>query len=142
MEKDDLNSELGIQKNPFRVPQNYFDELEEKIQLHIHQKHSQTKFIPLLNSKLAIAASIILMLGFTILFVNKPSTSTADLSFQEIDSLIETNSYLISEEALISYIEDENLDLFLSEKTADEDIIDYLSEENLDYEDIVQQSDI
>ena len=70
MEKQNEQELFGVNKNsPFRVPDNYFDNLPEKIQVNIHARENAvskpiTRIIDYLKPHLALAAAI---LGFALI---------------------------------------------------------------------------
>ncbi|MGQ7870829.1 hypothetical protein [Sunxiuqinia sp. sy24] len=139
-EKKDIWTELKNQpsKPPFKVPEGYFDSLEDRIEARINgeteEVSSQGKLIRMLKPLLAMAASfaLIFMLVYYPLSVFLPSylAKTSDVPMEESKTLSE-------DELLFSYFSSSThsiYDLFSDDEVVEEDVdaeelLDYLSAE-------------
>ena len=132
-------------ENLFRVPDNYFDNLPEKIKANIHAREKEvsnpTRLVDYIKPHLALAAAI---LGFAIIgytgfryFINKNSDS--QISNQEIAEymdfyLNDSDNILIME--LLEEQEQQPVDTI---DDFSEEIIEYLLNENIDIYTIANQ---
>ncbi len=126
-------------KNPFKVPENYFEEVNKKIILSTKPVKEKSGFITRLRPALAIAASVALfvLISYTAMKIFQPVSKNVDLSEISIQELSESYLYDIDDLTLI-----ENADLSVySEEVPDiseEVIIDYLLLENIDINEIYE----
>jgi hypothetical protein len=133
----------NIKENPFRVPENYFEELPSRIQHKMagrEAKPSRGVISLLHNPGFRIAASLILVAGMAsvifFVFNNKTDVETS-LSIQEDYSIVK--EYLLQDidnaELFQAYLEmtpeTENGYLFPSEDPEEQEVIDYLTEDGL-----------
>ena len=125
-------------KLPFKVPENYFEDLPLRIQdrLESTAERKSTSFYPAFRSRMAIAAMFIGLLavgygGFRIL-----SGSGADL-FLSADEKIEAIEYFgydLDDELLIAAILDSDIEFTqTTEPSESDELIQYLSEEEIDF---------
>ena len=89
---DDMDKKID-----FKVPDGYFENLPLKIQQRIEIEKKEAKTFTLPTWSYALAASALLIMGFVILFQN-PSPSAEKLLAE------------VSEEALIAYLDDIEID--------------------------------
>ena len=112
-----------IDKNlDYKVPEGYFENLPLQIQQRVEAEKSENKVIRLPSWSYAVAASIVLMVSFVFMFDNPDPTA-------------ETLLADVSEEALIAYLEEIEIDEY--------DIASALPDgENLQFEDINMLNDL
>ena len=132
--------------NPFRVPDNYFDNLPEKIQANIHTRKKAagmpvTRIIDYLKPHLALAAAI---LGFALIgytgfryFINKNSNS--NISNREIAEYMDFYSNDVDNTLIMELLEEQEQQSVEINDDLSEEIIDYLLNENIDIYTIVNQ---
>jgi hypothetical protein len=130
-------------KSPFKVPENYFDEVNRKILSAAtvsKPDENKIRFLYRFRSKLAIAASItgLIILSYTAIKILSPSGKTSEISdviYMEENSLIlEDIDIMTLEENVSSYaIYSEIPELSRSE------IIDYLLSENIEISEIYEK---
>ncbi len=129
-------------KNPFKVPDNYFENLNERILGNIlSETNRKRKVVNVINLKpfLAIAASVVLIvvIGLSVLFNNTGPKQEVMLTKQKTDYINE----LALENIDISYLEDEVSGLWSEPIFGDleiEDIIHYLENENISISEIYE----
>jgi len=129
-------------KNPFKVPDNYFEEVKKKIISATLIRKAETGKVNLLagiRPFLAVAASIALfvIIGYTavrLIRSNNNSYKIPEISMQEYSEtyLDDIDIATLEEEAAQSVFSDENPDLTKTE------IIDYLILENIDLNEIYE----
>lgn len=120
-----INIDDKFKKNNFQVPENYFENFNEKLQNRISRSESEVKSgktIFLLNRKFAYAASIIVI--FTISFFTFNSlqkTKSEPLNKTQIAELINEDLIDMEDEYLYDYIiENKNI----STKSDDENSVE------------------
>lgn len=122
-------------KNPFKVPENYFDSLSENIQerIEVEENPPKRELSPILKPYLWMAASVI---GF-VLILKMVLNITVDPQYkiQQV-SMADTQQMNITNQIPVSLEENEMLWDNTIDATSDE-IIDYLSEQDLDTETII-----
>ena len=127
-------------KSPFKVPENYFEELPLRIQERLEQVGSRTKSFEMIRPRLAYAAMIAVLLtigilGVKTLFFNNTQNS---LSADEIENAIEYFGYEFEDEMLISALVDSDTEYFPEYSEAEsEQIIEYLADEYIDFREII-----
>lgn len=129
------NLSKSPQKNPFKVPENYFDTLNDKIQERIEAEEQPQKrdVIQILKPYLWMAASVA---GF-VLILKMVLNVTVDPQYKiEQISQIDSQQINIQNQIPESLQEDEYLWGSSIDATSDE-ILDYLSEQNLDAETLI-----
>ena len=130
-------------KNPFKVPENYFEEVNRKILSATSGHNKEAKKISIFSRYrpyLMIAASVtgFIILSYTalkLLAPEKPSAQVAELNYEDYPEMYINEIDILSlEESAAS------LDLFeeLPEVNST-DIIDYLLLENIELNDIYEQ---
>jgi hypothetical protein len=95
----DLPSDFSLEslrdQNPFRVPDGYFDELPQRISARIEANPIRTKTRRLHPGVFAAAASVVLLLGLTVVMrtsIFNPSTeSISNYSATELSSIPDTH---------------------------------------------------
>ncbi len=130
-----------MNNNPFKVPENYFDSLANKIEERIKKsKENTTKvyFLETAKPYIAVAASIAIILSVWYFVSNNNSQSVSGLAVaQETWQNIDTDSLNVRENEVMDYLLAENQlntenDEINSENITDEAIIEYLGESNID----------
>ena len=138
-----MESNKNIKQNPFRVPENYFEELPSRIQHRIDNRDSKASrdVIGLLhNPALRVAASLFLILGIAFvmfLLFNKEKDVDTSLTMQEDYSTVQ--EYLLHDidnaELFQAYMEmtagTDNGYLLTPENPEEQEVIDYLLEDGL-----------
>lgn len=134
-----LKSEVIQNKNDNVIPENYFEILETKV---ISEIKTTTKVISLKNRFIKFAAPIAIAASILLVFTlnNTPETITFDtLTSSEIENWIDNGSVDIDALNIISiYPEIELNDEIYSYSLSDEEVLNYLYEENL--EDIIYEN--
>jgi len=131
-------------KNPFTVPEKYFDTFQQKITKKIQQQpvlQPQSKQL-VLKPYLAIAASFLLIFFVWQAILKTTQNENATNQIAENEIIEEIGVFDISyfdEELLVSYLTEEqnfeNSDL-LSDASSEDDLLEYLSVQNIDFDDI------
>jgi hypothetical protein len=130
-------------KNPFKVPDNYFDEVNRKIISSAECYSSERKEISLyrkLRPYIAVAASVavLLVLSYTAIHIlsrAKDKSAFPEITLNEFsDNYLNDIDILTLEESARS-IEPDIARIYINTK----DIIDYLVLENIDMNDIYEQ---
>jgi len=140
MKKQSEQEFSGLKKeNPFRVPDNYFDNLPEKIKANIHAREKAvikpvTSIIDYIKPHLALAAAI---LGFALIgytgfryFINRNSDS--QISNQEIAEYMDFYSNDVDNALIMELLEEQEQQPVKTDDDLSEEIIDYLLNENID----------
>ena len=147
MEKQTEQELFGVNKNnPFRVPDNYFDNLPEKIQVNIHARENAvskpiTRIIDYIKPHLALAAAI---LGFALIgytgfryLINKNSDS--QIRNREIAEYIDFYSNDVDNTLIMELLEEQEQQFIETDEDLSEEIINYLLNENIDIYTIANQ---
>ena len=137
----------GIKKeNPFRVPDNYFDNLPEKIQVNIHAGKKTismpvTRIIDYIKPHLALTAAI---LGFALIgytgfryLINRNSDS--QIRNREIAEYMDFYSNDVDNTLIIELLEEQEQQSIETDEDLSEEIINYLLNENIDIYTIANQ---
>ena len=130
-------------KNPFKVPDNYFEEVNKKIisvTSGFDQEIRKVSFYNRYRTKLLIAASVagFILISYTAIKLLTPDKINSQVS--EVLSGINPDSLI--NDIDISSLEKDASALFPSERGPDvskKDIIDYLLFENIELNDIYEQ---
>ena len=126
MNSTNIIAQKYVKENPYRVPHGYFESMPQRIGEKIDQISSPKRsnvymrsFQTSLRSQLALAASLILMmgLGYGVLRIIIPGFTDSDLSYTENISLFNSYSLLQNDEW------EEDLD--------SEDIISFLTDQGI-----------
>jgi len=133
----------NIKNNPFKVPENYFEELPGRIQERINTRQlvpERSMRTVIFNPRVLAAASFVLVLGLASLFIFQLKDNTNDL----VDPLAQEEFSTISEylltdiddtELMKVYVEMTELSnngLLISTENPDEqEVIDYLLEDDM-----------
>jgi len=130
-------------KSPFKIPENYFEEVNRKILSETSDKKQEIRresLVIKLRPYLAIAASIAGFLVITYTTVNLLTDKNKNLSISEIVSegspelfINDIDLYSLEENASFSATTEEGSGV------SKEEIIDYLISENIDINDIFEQ---
>jgi hypothetical protein len=134
MSNKEENNTLFNKENPFRVPENYFDTLSDRI-LDTISKSESTSIKPVYQinwiKQIAVAASIV-----GIIFVSysgyKFFNKTENINNQEIAQIIDTT------DAEYSFVDEDNIveaittEIPVTENLEGDDIISYLVEDGVD----------
>ena len=106
-------------KNIYNVPENYFNELNPKLENRINSLESKKSKIILLNQLFKAAAMFLLLIGFYFIF--NYSTKIENISYVQLNESID--EYLaIENEIFYTFINDEDF----NNLNIDENIDDYL----------------
>jgi hypothetical protein len=128
--------------NPYRIPENYFEELPGRISetIHAQKETEQVKhlFLKKIRPHLAVAASIVVFtvigyFGYKLIYSNN---SNIELTSGEITDYVEYYSSEIEENMFIEMLEEDKLPEADYSDLSDE-IITYLVDENIDYQSII-----
>ncbi|MDO9340558.1 MAG: hypothetical protein Q7T72_08535 [Bacteroidales bacterium] len=130
-------------KNPFKVPENYFEEVNSKIISTISGYNQEVRKIGLYNRfrpYFLIAASVtgFILLGYATVKMLNPGR----INSQESEVMFEEYPEPYINDIEIIMLEENAASLFLSEEVPDvnkTDIIDYLLLENIEISDIYEQ---
>lgn len=128
-------------KNPFGVPDNYFDELPSRIQERLSETPavSISRIYPVRRG-LALAAMFIglVTLGYFGLKMIMNGQDTRMLSEDEVSTAIEYFGYQFDDDMLIAAIVESDIDLGPQDVDNESDvIIEYLSSEEIDFNEIL-----
>jgi len=123
-------------QNPFRVPENYFEEVTEKIlaaTLEAGRKQAPLKKVIRLRNIIAIAASVavLVMLSITVLHMNRNMNQDIASVDMTTEQIMETIIYYVDITTLEQEIEDKWFENRLTD-VENEEIIDFLINENID----------
>jgi hypothetical protein len=131
------------EKSPFKIPENYFEEVNRKILSETADKKQEIKrdsLVIKLRPYLAIAASIAGFLIISYTTVKLLTAKTKNLNISEIVSegspelfINDIDLYSLEENALFSVSTEGGSGV------SNEEIIDYLISENIDINDIFEQ---
>ncbi len=120
-----INIDDKFKKNNFQVPENYFENFNEKLQNRISSSETKLKTgktILLLNRKFAYAASIIVTLTLTyFLNIEKENSTQNNLNKTQIAELINEDLIDMDDEFLYDYIIENKT---ISTKSADENSVE------------------
>ena len=106
-------------KNIYNVPENYFNELNPKLENRINSLESKKSKIILLNQLFKAAAMFLLLIGFYFIF--NYSTKIENINYVQLNESID--EYLaIENEIFYTFINDEDFNYL----NIDENITDYL----------------
>ncbi len=106
-------------KNIYNVPENYFNELNPKLENRINSLESKKSKIILLNQLFKAAAMFLLLIGFYFIF--NYSTKIENINYVQLNESID--EYLaIENEIFYTFINDEDF----NNLNIDENITDYL----------------
>lgn len=130
-------------KNPFKVPDNYFEELNNKILSATSEAkpaENNIRFLQKFRSKLAFAASItgLIILSYTVINLLSPSSNKTEISDL---SLFEDNSLILENIDIITLEENVSSNAIYSEihELSSSEIIDYLLNENIEISEIYEK---
>lgn len=149
MENKDLNNKIfekikASKENPFKVPENYFEDfssrLQEKIDSQKILKDNKPR-IKFFNSAFKIAASLILIAAISFLIVKYTNNTKENNKYNIYAETIETSEFdlynNLDENTIIDIIVEE--DITLSDvNIEDDEIIEYLAY-NTNYETIIEE---
>ena len=130
-------------KNPFKVPDNYFEEVNRKIisaTTGFDQEVRKVRFYNRFRTSLLIAASVagFILISYTAIKILTPGNNKSQVS--EVLSEMNPDSYI--NDIDISSLEEDASSLIAPETGQDvsrKDIIDYLLFENIEVNDIYEQ---
>jgi hypothetical protein len=130
-------------KNPFKVPDNYFEEVNRKIISVTSDIDKEVLKVGIFNrfrSSLLIAASVagLILISYATIKLLTPSSVNSQVS----EVLHEISPDLYLNDIDLSSLEENASSLVLSEESPDvskKDIIDYLMNENIEINDIYAQ---
>lgn len=130
-------------QNPFKVPENYFEEVNRKIISATAGADENVRKISMYNrfrTSILVAASIagFIIISYTALKIFTPHRSVSQIS----EAIIELNQDSLINDIDISSLEESASSLMVDEEGPDvskNDIIDYLILENVELNDIYEQ---
>lgn len=118
------------QKTPFKVPDNYFEQLTEKVieNMETQELGSSKRSFSFWAKYVSAAAILIFVISFAVIQMQEEKTIVADM-----DTISEINNFSPSEDV---YIEPQNGESkeFLSQDAIDNDIVDWSTSMDLDDE--------
>ncbi len=122
------------------VPEGYFDSIEEKVLAKVETNAPESRVFKLINYRnLAIAAGVAILLAFLPTLRTLLMNETVEIAEEVVDwdSISDDAATLylsgeFDEEELYSELDWSNTETFTEEDLSEEAIIDYLMEENLD----------
>lgn len=118
------------QKTPFKVPDNYFEQLTEKVieNMETQELGSPKKSFSMWAKYASAAAVLIFVISFAAIKLQQEETIVV-----ELDTITEINNFSPSEDV---YIEPQNGESkeFLSQDAIDNDIVDWSTSMDLDDE--------
>ncbi|MCK4747634.1 MAG: hypothetical protein KAT15_11380 [Bacteroidales bacterium] len=129
-------------KNPFRVPANYFEELPMRIQERLDEDRAGIKMIDMLRTRLAYAAMIAVMItaGFLGMRYLSSNNILNSLSADEIVNAIEYYGYEFEDDMLISALVESDVEYFPVFPNAETDqIIEYLADDYIDFSEFMNK---
>ncbi|NMM47996.1 hypothetical protein [Marinigracilibium pacificum] len=111
-------------KHPFKTPENYFENLEEKIKRKTETASKEGTVINFYPNWIKVAASIMIIGVFTVVLYNFSKKNKTDLAQQA------------SVEELINSVSDEDIIIYLTENSIDTDqLIEAASKAGVDQTD-------
>jgi hypothetical protein len=123
--------------NPFRVPENYFDELPERIMQNCETKEKQPKLIKILKPAFSLAALFIGVAIVAYLAVQVIDNPDKQSQFNQTDiARSQQDKPFSNEEEIIDALE--GVQVEESSKETDE-YIDYLLKEDIDYGTLINE---
>lgn len=143
-EEEDINTDFLPKTDGFKVPKNYFEQLESKVLEETTQK--KIKVIPLFSKQTYIAAAsiaAIFVLGILLFNPSNNEISFDDLASTEIDAYFESNELGFTSYELAEYVKVEDLTFsnMTDDEIEEETLLEYLDENleeiedlNLDYD--------
>lgn len=96
--------------NDFKVPEQYFETLEERV---VEKLYTKTRFKVDINRIIAIAASIIIVIGIGVLSYNSNTNDSESITFNDLDSsdiAAFENSVEFSDEDIEELVSDYTID--------------------------------
>jgi hypothetical protein len=130
-----LKAEVMNKGNTSAVPEGYFESIDNNILAEI--KQPKTKVISLKSrmvkiiAPIAVAASLLLVV---VLSTNKQHYTFEDLTSNDIEQFIETETITFDEVELAMVIDDEDLSEFEHSSTySNEEILEYLNDSDIEF---------
>lgn len=116
------------EKNPFRMPEGYFEGLTDKVMDKIEEDDipTKSKIVPMFKTFMWMAASFVIIFGIGRIVIPLAMDPSQRIQGAPSQSLVVENEQL-------QYDELDDLDL------SDDDIIDYLSEQTVDDFDLIAE---
>jgi hypothetical protein len=121
---------------PFKVPESYFEDLQDRIMDRLAEKETPVRRLNTFRSRLALAAMFIglIAIGVTTFTLIRSNTGTMMLSEEEIDETLEYFAWELDNSMLADAVMESELFLTSeSTESSSEDIIQYLSEDEIDF---------
>jgi len=141
MEKLENNTEASLpggDKSPFRVPEQYFEDLPGRIRERI--SHESRPTVRLLAPRLAYAAmiAVLVTVGYLALRNLTGIFPEEGLSADEAEYFIEYYAYEIDDDMLASALTEEEIEYYPEfSETETEALIEYLSEDYIDFSELI-----
>lgn len=125
-----LKAESMNKNAEFELAQDYFDSLEDRVVLRLKKSRSifKKRVLRKIAAPIAIAASFLLLFS---IFNNSP-LGIDDLDTSDLEDWITSESYLETEQLLVVFENTDLDDISLSNSVSNEAILDYLEHEQLD----------
>jgi len=119
-------------KDPFVVPEGYFDELERDVLNKVNNNRSLNSKYSNLKSPLSLAASFaaLIAISYLILFFINYNSQKSTIAYNH-NQIIYSEYDFIDENSLVEYIDEKPNDF---SDISDEEIINYLLDNDFDYE--------
>jgi len=121
---------------PFRVPENYFEELPLRIQQRLETQPATSRTIQMVRTRLAYAATIIVLvtMGYFGMKFIAGNHSVNGLTADDIAYVIEYYAYDFDNEMFLSTLDESDLYYYATETDAEtEQFIEYLSDDYIDF---------
>jgi len=141
--QQNINLDNIKKKQPFKVPENYFEDLPERIQANIQDaekaRESNRSVIQLIKPALSLAAMFIgvaLIAFVAVNFIGQPEKEQPSITNDIAKANYEKKYH--SEEAMIEAIKEKAQQEKIKNKKADE-YINYLLNEDIDYNSLIDE---
>ncbi len=138
-----MEQHKNIKNNPFKVPENYFEELPKRIQERINTRQllpERSMKTVIFNPRVLAAASFVLILGLASLFIFQLKDNTNEL----VDPLAQEEFSTISDYLLMDIDDTELMKVYVemtestsngllisTENPDEQEVIDYLLEDDM-----------
>ncbi len=109
-------------RNPFSVPEGYFDQLPDKIINRINKKDKKINYLYLPGTKVIYAAAAIIIIALVLGSVLIYTSSDKSLNNNYTDNYY-TDSYIMQPEFINQFSEEELISALLNEASSKEDLV-------------------
>ncbi|MCX2745252.1 hypothetical protein OO013_15345 [Mangrovivirga sp. M17] len=119
------------EKHPFKVPENYFSDLERQIKSKVKDKGQDSKVISIKPALLKVAATVLLLLTISIVLYKKTNTDPIQIAGNsEVNEILKD----IPDEAIIEYLTESNLEV--------EQLINFAASKNINETELEEKNEI